>query len=108
VLVAGGTPLDVSYYAQRPVAGGQINWHYGWRSDPVHEAQSLALLESQSVPIALSTDEPVLDNFKRYPHINAHLAKYYAKVEGTDGFMMVDTRRRPTGTFGPMKFPCFR
>jgi hypothetical protein len=108
VLVAGGTPLDVSYYAQRPIAGGQINWHYGWRSDPVHEAQSLALLDTQSVPIAFSTDEPVLDNFKRYPHINAHLAKYYAKVEGTDGFMMVDTRRRPTGTFGPMKFPCFR
>ena len=108
VLIAGGTPLDVSYYAQRPIAGGHINWHYGWRADPVHEAESLALLQTQSVPIAFATDGPVLDNFKRYPHINAYLSKYYATVEGTDGFIVVDTRRRPTGSFGPRQFPCFR
>jgi hypothetical protein len=108
VLVVGGTPLDVSYYAHRPIAGGQINWHYGWRSDPAHEAESLALLQRQSVPIALSTEDPVLENFKSYPRIRAYLAKYYAPVDGTDGFMMVDTRRRPTGTFGPAGFPCFR
>jgi hypothetical protein len=108
VLVTGGTPLDVSYYAQRPIAGGQINWHYGWRSDPAHEAESLALLGRQSVPIAFSTEDPVLDNFKRYPRIHAYLAKYYVPVEGTDGFIMVDTRRQPTGSFGPGRFPCFR
>jgi hypothetical protein len=80
VLVAGGTPLDVSYYAHRPIAGGQINWHYGWRSDPAHEAESLALLERQSVPIALSTEDSVLDNFKSYPRIRAYLSTYYAPV----------------------------
>ena len=108
VLVAGGTPLDVSYYAHRPIGGGQINWHYGWRSDPAHEAESLALLQRQSVPIALSTEDPVLDNFKSYPRIRAYLATYYAPIDGTDGFIMVDTRRRPTGSFGLMRFPCFR
>jgi hypothetical protein len=108
ILVTGNTPLHVSYYAQRPIAGGQINWHYGWRSDPIHEAQALGLLQRQSVPIALSTADSVLDNFTRYPHINAYLAEYYANVSGTDGYIMVDKRRRPTGTFGPMKFPCFR
>jgi hypothetical protein len=108
VLVTGETPLDVSYYAHRPIAGGQINWHYGWRSDAAHEAESLALLQRQSVPIAFSTEDPVLDNFKSYPRIRAYLERYYLPVEGTDGLIMVDARRRPTGSFGPGGFPCFR
>jgi hypothetical protein len=108
ILVTGLTPPHVSYYAQRPIAGGHIRWRRGWRSDPVHEAQSLALLQRQSVPIAFSTADPVLDTFKSYPRIHAYLAKYYVPVEGTRGFIMVDTRRKPTGAFGPDKFPCFR
>jgi hypothetical protein len=108
ILVTGLTPPHVSYYAQRPIAGGHIRWRRGWRSDPAHEAQSLALLQHQSVPIAFSTADPVLETFKSYPRIHAYLEKYYAPVEGTKGFILVDTRRRPTGTFGPEKFPCFR
>jgi hypothetical protein len=108
ILVTGLTPPHVSYYAQRPIAGGHIRWRRGWRSDPAHEAQSLALLQHQSVPIAFSTADPVLDTFKSYPHIRAYLEKYYAPVEGTKGFILVDTRREPTSTFGPERFPCFR
>jgi len=108
ILVTGLTPPHVSYYAQRPIAGGHIRWRRGWRSDAVHEAQSLALLQHQSVPIAFSTADPVLDTFKSYPHIHAYLEQYYAPVEGTKGFILVDTRRRPNGTFGPERFPCFR
>jgi hypothetical protein len=108
ILVSGLTPPHVSYYAQRPIAGGHIRWGRGWRSDPAHEAESLALLERQSVPIAFSTDDPVLDNFKSYPRIHAYLVKYYVPVNGSKGWIMVDTRRRPTGTFGPDRFPCFR
>jgi hypothetical protein len=108
VLVAGGTPLDVSYYAHRPIAGGQINWHSGWRSDAEHEAQSLDLLQRQSVPIAFSTEDPVLENFNRYPRIRAYLEQYYVPVEGTNGYVLVDSRRRPARTFGPGRFPCFR
>jgi hypothetical protein len=108
ILITGLTPPHVSYYAQRPMAGGHLRWRRGWRSDPVHEAQSLALLQRQSVPIAFSTADPVLDTFKSYPHIQAYLADNYVPVEGTRGFIMVDRRRRPTGTFGPDRFPCFR
>jgi hypothetical protein len=50
----------------------------------------------------------VLDTFKSYPRIHAYLAENYVPVEGTKGFIMVDKRRRPTGTFGPDRFPCFR
>jgi hypothetical protein len=108
ILVTGLTPPHVSYYAQRPIAGGHTRWRRGWRSDPAHEAESLALLQRQSVPIAFSTADPVLDTFRSYPRIHAYLEKYYVPVEGTNGFILVDTRRRPRGTFGPMKFPCFR
>ena len=108
ILVTGLTPPHVSYYAQRPIAGGHIRWRRGWRSDPVHEAQSLALLEHQSVPIAFSTADPVLDTFGSYPRIRAYLEQYYAPVKGTKGFILVDTRRRPAGTFAPTGFPCFR
>ena len=108
ILVTGLTPPHVSYYAQRPIAGGHVRWRRGWRSDPVHEAQSLTLLERQSVPIAFSTADPVLDTFKSYPHIRAYLEKYYTPVEGTKGLILVDTRRRPTGIFAPTGFPCFR
>jgi hypothetical protein len=108
ILITGLTPPHVSYFAQRPMAGGHLRWRRGWRSDPVHEAQSLTLLKRQSVPIAFSTADPVLDTFRSYPHIYAYLTEYYRTVEGSNGFIMVDRRRRATGTFGPDKFPCFR
>jgi hypothetical protein len=108
ILVTGLTPPHVSYYAQRPIAGGHTRWRRGWRSDPVHEAESLALLQRQSVPIAFSTADPVLDTFKSYPRIHAYLEQYYVPVEGTKGLILVEARRKPTGTFGPQRFPCFR
>ena len=108
LLVTGMTPFEVSYYAHRPIAGGHLYWPNGWRSDPVHEAQSLALLQSQSVPIAFSTGNRVLEDFRRYPKIREYLVKHYVEAEGSNGLILVDTRRQPTGWFGPMGFPCFR
>jgi hypothetical protein len=108
VIVTGSTPLHVSYYAERPMAGGHLAWHYGWRSDPVHEAQSLALLQRQSVPFAYSTHGPVLDDFKAYPRIREYLVKHYAEIEGSNGWILVDTRREPARRFGPEGWPCFR
>ena len=108
ILITGLTPAHVSYYAQRPMAGGHLRWRRGWRSDPPHEAQSLALLQRQSVPIAFSTADPVLDTFNSYPHIREYLIENYIPVEGSKGLIMVDKRRRPMRTFGPDKFPCFR
>jgi hypothetical protein len=108
LLVTGETPFHVSYYAQRPIAGGHLYWHTGWRSGAFHEAQSLALLQRQSVPFVVSTRTHALDDFTRYPAIHAHLVKNYVELEGSDGAILVDARRRPTGRFGPMGFPCFR
>jgi hypothetical protein len=108
LLVTGSTPFHVNYYAERPMAGGHLYWHSGWRSDPVHEQESLALLQRQSVPFAISTHDPVLVDFVKYPRIREYLMKNYAPVEGTSGKILVDTRREPTGRFGELGLPCFR
>lgn len=107
LLVTGSTPLHVSYYTGRRIAGGHINWRRGWRSDPVHEAQSLALLARQSVPFAVSTNDPVLEDFGRYPRIRDYLMRHYVELKGSGGLVLVDARRTPTGRYGPNGWPCF-
>ena len=108
LFVTGSTPYQVGYYTGRPIAGGQVQWHHGWRSDPVHEQQSLALLERQSVPFAFSTHDPVLEDLKGYPHIREYMLANYVELDGSDGLLLVDARRKPSGTFGLLGFPCFR
>jgi hypothetical protein len=108
ILVTGSTPYQVGYYTERAVAGGHVFWHHRWRSDPVHQRQSLALLEHESVPFAFSTHDPILDDFKSYPIIREYLLKNYVELEGAGGVLLVDTRRKPTGQFGALGFPCFR
>jgi hypothetical protein len=108
VLVTGSTPYQVGYYVERPIAGGHVFWHHEWRSDPPHLAQSLALLEQQSVPFAFSTHDPVLDDLKTYPPIRAYFTAHYAALEESGGRLLVDTRRKPGGTFGALGFPCFK
>jgi hypothetical protein len=108
ILVTGSTPYQVGYYVERPIAGGHLFWHHRWRSDPEHEMASLALLQRQSVPFALSTTDPVLEDFKTYPRIRQYLIEHYVELEGSHGFLLIDKRRQPTGTFAAVGFPCFR
>ncbi|MBI4486818.1 MAG: hypothetical protein HY655_12475 [Acidobacteria bacterium] len=108
VLVTGQTPFQVGYYLEQPIAGGHLFWHEGFRSDPVREQESLALLQRQSVPFAYSTHDPVFDDLKRYPRIHEYMKRYYVELPGSRGRVLVDTRRTPTGEFGELGFPCFR
>jgi hypothetical protein len=108
LLVTGSTPYHVGYYVERPLAGGQMQWHHQWRSDPPHEEQSLALIRRQSVPFAFSTTDPVLADFKAYPRIHAYLNDNYVEIEGSGGLLLVDQRREPAGRFGRLGWPCLR
>jgi hypothetical protein len=108
ILVTGSTPYHVGYYTERPIAGGHVFWHHRWRSDPSHELQSLSLIEQQTVPFAFSTHDPILDDFKAYPSIREYLVKHYVELDGSDGLLLVDSRRQSTGRFGALGFPCFR
>lgn len=107
LFVTGSTPYQVGYLAERPIAGGHLQWAHEWRADPAHEAQSLALLERQSVPFAVSTHDPVLEDLAAYPRIRDYFARHYVELEGTDGRLLIDTRRRATSRFGRLGLPCF-
>jgi hypothetical protein len=108
ILVTGSTPYHLGYFAERPIAGGHLFWHHRWRSDPESEMKSLALLQKQSVPFAISTHDPILEDLKRYPNIREYFVKHYVELEGSSGLLLIDTRRQPTGTFGVLGFPCFK
>jgi hypothetical protein len=108
IFVTGSTPYQVGYYTQRPIAGGHLEWHQGWLSDPVHERQSLMLLQRQRVPFAFSTHDLVLDDLRPYPDIRQYVQENYVPLEGTGGLLLVDRRRHATGHFGAVGFPCFR
>jgi hypothetical protein len=108
IFVTGSTPYQVGYYTERPIAGGQLQWHHGWRSDPVHARQSLILLQNQSVPFAFSTHDPVLVDLEKYPDIQRYFEQNYIEVEGSQGLLLVDRRRQPTARFGVLGLPCFR
>jgi hypothetical protein len=108
VLVTGSTPYHVGYYVDRPVAGGHLFWHHGWRADPPRLEQSFALLAQQSVPFAISTHDPVLNDLAAYPKIRDHFVANYRELDGSHGLLLIDSRRPATGTFGALGFPCFR
>ena len=108
VLVTGVTPFHIGYYVHLPIAGGHLFWHHKWRSSPVPEQQSLALLRRQSVPFVFSTNDPVFEDFKAYPAILAYLREYYVELEGSSGLMLLDRRRMPVRRFGELGLPCFR
>ena len=108
ILVTGSTPYAVDYYAQRPIAGGHIEWHHGWLSDAPHARRSLQLLQTQSVPFAFSTGDPVFTDLQKYPEIFRYVQQNYVELEGSQGQLLVDRRRQPTSYFGALGFPCFR
>jgi hypothetical protein len=107
LFVSGQTPYHIGYYADRPVAGGHLYWHDAWRADPMREAQSLELLQRQSVPFAYATHNEVLDDLRHYPRIRAYFQQHYRAIAESDGRLLYDTRRAPAGTFGKLGFPCF-
>ena len=48
-----------------------------------------------------------MSDFAAYPNIAAYLRAHYREVEGTEGRILVDVRRQPTGRFEPDGYPCF-
>jgi hypothetical protein len=108
LLVMGSTPFDISYYAERPIAGGHLFWHQRWRDDPAREARALAQLMAAPVPFVYSTTDPVLDDLAAYPRVLAYVKAHYVEPAGAEGRLLVDSRLQPAGLFQPMGWPCFR
>jgi hypothetical protein len=107
LMVGGMTPFYVNYYTHRPIAGGHVYWHTGWRADPTREDQSLALLTHQSVPFIVWTSDTVLEDLRRYPRILQYVAEHYRELGDAKGRILVDKRRRPVRWYGADHRPCF-
>jgi len=107
ILVMGQTPYQIPYYVNRPMAGGHLYWHDRWRSDAMHDAQSAELLQRQSVPFVFSTHNPILEDLSAYPRVSAYIKANYVELEGSQGNLMIDRRRVPTGQYRALGFPCF-
>ncbi len=107
VLISGSTPFDIGYLVERPIAGGHLFWHRGWRADARHEEESLAMLRRQSVPFAIATTDPVLKDLEQYPRIYQFVRSRYREVEGSGGALLVDRTRRATGEW-ELGLPCFK
>jgi hypothetical protein len=108
VLITGSTPFDVPYFLNRRIAGGHLFWHMAWRSDPVREAQSLALLQRQSAPFVYAATDTIAGELSPYPNIRRYVERTYFEPEGGEGRLLVDRRRPPVSYFGPLRWPCFR
>jgi hypothetical protein len=48
------------------------------------EAELLRLVQAQSVPFAMPTTDPVLDDLVAYPNIHRHVMTHYREREGRD------------------------
>jgi hypothetical protein len=65
------------------------------------------MLRQQSVPFALATTDPVLQDLRPYPRIREHFQTRYRVVEGSGGYLLVEADRRATGRWA-LGLPCFR
>jgi hypothetical protein len=108
LMVGGMTPFYVNYYARRPIAGGHVYWHTGWRADTLRESQSLELLKLQSVPFIVWTSDTVLADLRQYPRIFRYVTENYRELSGTGDRILVDKRRHVVRWYGANRRPCFR
>lgn len=106
------------YYADRGVVQ-QMFWYGGFRREPEQEAQTLAWLADQRVPLLVARGfEVPLDVFKRHPRILAYVREHYRDVtsslarspEHANGRAVAVFARRdlvPLRTYEPLDLPCF-
>ncbi len=99
---------DVSPFAERLFAGGRPTFVVGFYADDRYMQETIARLESQSVPIVLGGAEVDYQEFHllgdylhaRYDHVG--------EVSSTEGPLRVFVRRGRVGTpSGPHGLPCF-
>ena len=73
----------------------------------MRDAESVRILERQSVPFMFSTHVPVFEDLAAYPQVLAYARAHYVELEGSQGHLLIDRRRRPVSRYGALGFPCF-
>ena len=107
-VIAVGYYPDVPAFSDRLFAGGRVTFVVGYYADERYMRETIAKLESQSVPIVLAGFE--FDDH-RFQMLHDYVRAHYAEAGGvmsSTGPLRVWTRRGSSGTSsGPNGLPCF-
>jgi hypothetical protein len=107
-VIAIGYYPDVPTFSERLFAGGRVTFVFSYYTDPRYSRQTIAKIESQSVPIVL--DGPDVDD-GRFRALTDYIRSRYDQagvVAFNEGSLRVWVRRGLSGTLsGPNGLPCF-
>jgi hypothetical protein len=107
-VIAFGYYADVPAFSDRLFAGGRVTFVVSYYMDPRYTRETIARLQSQSVPIVLAG--PELDHHG-YRALADYVYAHYdnpGEVMSSQGPLRVWTRRGLSGTpSGPNGLPCF-
>lgn len=105
------------YYSERRVVG-HIYWQAGLRTDRDFQRQTIEKVDKEEVPIILGLGgQRPLQYLEAYPLVHAYVERrftsHYAIPEdsverGQVFWLLTDSRRKPTGTYGLLGLPCFQ
>ena len=105
----------VPYYTQRRVVG-HVFWAAGLTANPDFERRMIELMERDPVPLVFGVGgERPLDNLDKYPLVQAYVDQRYTErhailqdhLAGRVLWLMMDSRRAPSGTYPRLGLPCF-
>ena len=107
-VIAVGYFPDVPAFSERLFAGGRVTFVFSYYTDPRYMRETIAKIESQSVPIVL--DSPEVDD-GRFRALTDYIRSRYDNVgvvTTNEGSLRVWARRGLRGTpSGPNGLPCF-
>ena len=113
ILVTWFSP-DVSYYAERGFAGGQVTLQGGYSSSVADQRLTIERMQQQSVPIILGRRDLFDDFRQRFPIIHDYVdTRYRLAAESTFGgeqsfLIFVDAQRSPVAQHPDLGLPCYR
>jgi hypothetical protein len=113
ILVTGFAP-EVSYYAGRGFAGGHVTLYAGFHAALTEQHQTVARLQRQVVPFVVVPPNRYAEFTRLYPEVAAYVSERYTLLTEVpvDGFdqpsqIFVNRALRPSGEYGPQRWPCF-
>ena len=112
LLVAGYAP-DLYFFSGRAFAG-EIFFLPGYWASPDAQRRTLARVRRHSVPIVVADKRKYPEFQRTFDVLAGHIARHYRPAphpldhDGRTYLVLVDTRRKVTGTYGQWDLPCFK
>jgi hypothetical protein len=106
----------IPYYTERRVVG-HVFWSNGFMRSEAYQRQTIDLLEREQVPIIFGiAGDSGLSHLAKYDLIRDYVARRYTQEikvlqdNSTGGaiWLLIDSRRAPSGNHERLNLPCFR